>query len=227
MSLRYTTISLYLSVALVALSALVPSLIFPARVRCRLLPVGGLLVGLFVALQSWIWVYGAWGLQQWHAARLQSLAQYLFRDFSDTEHLVRLDKTPDYAREQLDRLVTMGYLRLPQTVSAGSFSQFSVSQEVVAPADGNLVRIFSIDEPGGTGWRIDGFTDIRPYTRRAPDAILFTVGEEDERVIVGFAEPIPSPDCHFIRYDFEFSALRLLRREEKNHWSGCCRSHRR
>ena len=223
MSLRYITISLYLSVALVVLCALVPPLLIRpgGRARSRLPTVGALLAGLFIALQGWCWLYGSWGLKTWHAARWQSLAQYLFHDFSDTEHSMRLDRTLDYAREQLSRLVSMGYLQLPQPVSAGSFKQFSVSPEVIGSYDGHPIRIFAIDEPAGTGWRIDGFTDIRPYTGRPPDAVLFTAGKGDGRMIVGFAEPIPMPVFHLIRHDFEFSGLHLPRSEDENHWSGC------
>ncbi len=222
MSLRYITISLYLSIALVVLCALVPPLVVrPGRMRSRLPATGTLFAGLFIALLGWGWLYGAWGLQMWHAARWQSLAQYLFYDFSDTEHPVRLDRTPDYAREQLSRLVSMGYLQLPPPVSAGSFKQFSVSPEVIGQPDGHQIRIFAIDESAGVGWRVDGFTDIRPYTGRPPDAILFTVGKENNRIIIGFAEPIPMPVFHLIRQDFEFSGLLLPRSEDENYWSGC------
>jgi len=222
MSLRYGTISLYLSVALIALCALVPPLFIRSdRGRCRWLTVGGMLTGIFIALQSWSWLYGAWGFQQWNAARWQSLAEYVFRDFSGSEHSIRLDFNPDYAREQLDRLVAMDYLHLPQPVSADSFSQFSVAAESIGSIDGNVIRVFAIDEPEGTGWRVDGFTNVRPYTRRPPDAVLFTVGKGDELVIVGFAEPIPAPVFKLIRYDFEFSDLHLPGRDDENRWSGC------
>lgn len=221
MSLRYMTISLYLSVALIALGALVPPLVCPERGRSRLLTAGSLLVGFFIALQGWNWLYGAHGLRQWQAARWQAMAQYFFRDFSDSEHPVRLDKTPDYAREQLDRLVEMGYLQLPQPVSADSFGQFSVSPEVIGSREGNLMRVYAIEESVGAGWRIDGFTDVREHTGRAPDAVLFTAGEGDGRVIVGFAESIPMPVLNLVQYDFEFSGLHLPRDEDETHWSGC------
>ncbi len=220
MSLRYITISLYLSVALVALFALVPPLVFSGRVRCRLLMVSSLLTGLFITLQGWSWLYGAWGLHQWNAARWQSLSEYVFRNFSSSEHPIRLDYSPDYAREQIDRLVAIGHLDLPQPVSAEGFGQFAVAQETIGPIEGNVIRVFAVDQPEGSGWRIDGFTNIRPFTRRPPDALLFTAGNGDDRVIVGFAEPIPTPVFYLIRLDFEFSDLHLPRREDENHWSG-------
>ncbi len=221
MSLRYITISLYLSVALIALCALVPPIVCRDRFRAHLLPAAGVLVGFFVVLQGCGWVYGARGLQQWNTARWQSLTQYLFRNFSDSEYIFRLDKTPDYAREQLDRLVAMGYLNLPPVISANSFSQFSIAPETVSHRDANVIRIFAIDEPAGTGWRIDGYTDTRQFTGRTADAVLFTVGEGEERVIVGFAESEPSPLLYFIKYDFEFSYLHLPRTADENFWTGC------
>lgn len=220
-SLRYITISLYLSVALIPLCVLVPQLFVSGRFRNRLLPAGAFLAGIFIVMQGWSWLFGAWALPQWNAARWQSLAQYLFRNFSDTEYIFRLDKTPDYAREQLDRLVAMGYLQLPPPVSADSFSQFAVAPETVGPRYGNVMRVFAIDEPGGTGWRIDGFTEIRSYTGRAPDAVLFTAGEGGGRMIAGFAEPMPGPRLNFIMHDFEFSRLNLPGFEDENYWSGC------
>lgn len=229
MSLRYITISLYLSVALIALCALVPLHLCSERGRGRLLTAGSLFAGFFIALQAWTWLFGAWALQQWNAARWQSLAGYVFRDFSKSEHSIRLDYSPDYAVEQLDRLVAMGHLQLPQPVSADSFGQFSIAPETVGPIDGSVIRIFPAEEgesKDDAGWRIDGFTDIRSYTRRPPDAVLFTAGEGDQRVIVGFAEPFPTPVLHFIRLDFEFSDLHLPCRNDEDRWSGCIREAR-
>ncbi len=221
LSPRYLTISLYLSVSLIALSALVIlPMISSEKARARLRTAGYLLAGLFLVLQSWNWLYGYRGLQQWNAARWQSLSEHLFRDFSHTEHPTRLDFDMDYARDQIDRLQTLGYLHLPDPVGADGFERFTVSPYPVDVEDGNVIRVMSVDEPV-SGWRITGFTDLQRHIGRVPDAMLFTIGDEAGRTIIGFAEPVPSPISYFMHQDFEFSDLNLPDPKSRNRWSGC------
>jgi len=220
---RYLTISLYLSVSLIALSALVvPAMVSSQRARARLRTAGCFLVGVFFVLQSWNWLYGYRGLQHWNAARWQSLSEHLFRDFSHTEHPDRLDYSMDYAREQIDRLQGMGYLHLPEPITRGDFSRFTVSQSLVDWHYGHIVRVAAVAKPV-CGWRVSGFSALRKHMKRVPDAVLFTVGDEEERMIVGFAEPTPAPLCYLEKKDFEFSDLAVPSRETRNAWSGYIR----
>ena len=219
LSPRYLTISNYLIVACVVLSALLLSRnrAFSSKLRGCVRCAGPLLVGIFLVIQGWNWLYGYRGLQLWNAARWQSLAGYFFREFAPSEHPARLDYTPNYAQEQLDRLVDLGQLRLPPPISKEELSRFRISSHQIDETFGGLIRVSAITNPV-RGWLIDGFSDIQKNINRVPDAVLFTTGPE--RTIIGFAEPAHTPLYYYMQQDFEFSDLNLPNRETRNRWSG-------
>jgi hypothetical protein len=224
MSPRYLTISLYLSVALIALSAMVvPPLFKTCKGAVRIRSLGFLLAGMLIAVQCWNWLYGLRGLQLWNAARWQSLSEHVFREFAHSEHPARLDYSSDYALEQIDRLTALGYLNFPAPVSAGNFNRFTVAPHAVDEKHGGLISVRAVEQPA-PGWRIEGFSNLRGRIRRVPDAVVFTTGAENERVIVGYAEPVHGADTYFIPLDFEFSDLNLPDQESRNRWSGCLRA---
>lgn len=220
LSPRYLTISLYFSVALVALLVLVAPAWLGGSGRRLPSQAGFFVAGLFVMLQGWNWLYGYRAFQIWNAARCQSLVSFVFPNFSDTEHSVRLDFNPYYAREQAGRMKVQGYDHLPEPLDRDDFSRFGVSQKVLSGLAGGVTAVKDLEEPGVEGWRIEGFANIAHILGRPVDAVLFTVGPPEDREIVGFAESTHEVPSHFVAQDYEFSSLALPDPKEQTKWSG-------
>jgi hypothetical protein len=190
---------------------------------------------LFVALQGWNWLYGHEALLAWHASRWQSLMALSFRDYGEIQHPYRLDFDPGFPREQTDKLKKLGYLhRIPNPYQPGDFSRFNISKKVLLDHKAGIelavyqearteVRLDGNDEEyeriTPEGWRIEGFADVRSKMGRVPDGIVFTIGAENSRTIIGFAEVLPQLPFYINDWDFEFARLNNQSIKTQTAWS--------
>jgi len=129
-SVRYISISQYLTVAVILLLALWWQQGRPGWFRqiTRRQPVGAVILACLAGFMFTLWNYGAQMMNLCGESKLQAKASLLFINHWRPDHVFRLDATYEFARDQANVLNRYGLLK-PALVTDLTLHQFSVTEK--------------------------------------------------------------------------------------------------
>jgi len=201
---RYISMSLYVSVAVLALVALLLIQLHekfsePGR---RILRGASLLAtGFLLALITFNWHHAAQLMDDHKAARYQAMARLAFIRFLPADHdIFSLDAAIDFPLSQAEFLNSRGWLREPLFDTA-DLRRFKRSPEA---ASSSVHKVTKIEVSGGD-LLIEGEAGV-PGTRRPADLVVFCRPGTDPPEVVAFADtrlPWGRP-VNYLDHEFDY-----------------------
>ena len=201
---RYTSVSLYLSLAILFLLILLSrSIAWPRWRAVRGKVEIAFLAGL-AALQLPVWIYGAHLFDLWKVARLQEQAELRFINFFPPDGIHRIDATAAFAKRSANLLNDRGYLDPPLAESL-ELSRFKPLDRPRTAAQAGVETFEKL--PDGR-FRIAGYALLGHGNGRPADAVFLVrdggkTGVKGE--IFAVASAGKAPPAHRYGYDIEFA----------------------
>lgn len=209
---RHVSISLYLPIALLAITFLFLS----ARPWFAAARWPGLLLAGLAALQVQPWTRGYQLMQVWEASRLQAQARVMFIQHWLPGHPGPLDHRAEGVRKHSVYLNEMGWLERP-FVKSLNLKQFSLAERELPKTKGAFESAGPLS--GADGWELKGFALFRGPDRPA-DAVLLAAESPrlDSPKIVGLGEVDGSQLPTHNRIDHQFSVLDEINDADPYSW---------